>query len=87
MANAEHILSWAENSGPHYQCLNGLSKYPRDASFSLEAARMAFVLACETYRDMRRRGDIREPYLSADILEAAFLMLAWESPEKEEQGK
>lgn len=76
----QHIMNWCENSAPHHARLLGLSKYPREGSFSTSAAGMAFTLANETYRAMRKGGDC-EHYSAQDILGAAIVMLNWEPEE------
>lgn len=73
----QHIMDWCRNSAPHNDRLIGLHKYPRTANFASSAAGMAFTLASEVYRTMRKLGEC-DDYSPQDILGASILMLDWE---------
>lgn len=74
MTNAEHILSWCENSQPHYRRLCKLM--PGRYMTAREHAYEAFKLACDVSRAMIDAGDLSRMSLeSVDILQAAALML------------
>jgi len=76
MANADHILTWCENSQPHWRKLTGL----KPGNFIRESglACAAFNLAVEVSHAMIAARDIsRSEIAAADILDAAQLMLEW----------
>lgn len=78
MNAAEHILTWAENSAPHYRNLQRVSVPGNFQSVHMQAS-AAFNLATLTARDMTKAGDLSRMELeAADILEAAKLFIAWE---------
>lgn len=79
---AEHIFEWARNSAEHYSRMEGLAKYPRDASFVTAAAGMAFTLATETYRAMLKGNEIdRNEVSPVSILAAAKRFLEFQTEE------
>jgi hypothetical protein len=74
MTNAEHILSWCENSQPHWKRLRAMR--PGHYTTVREHAYAAFVLASDTAKAMICAGDLSRMELqSADILGAAVLMI------------
>lgn len=78
MTTAEHILSWAENSQPHWLKLKQVAA-PGEFLSERGRAYSALNLATETVCAMLRGGDLaRSDYEAADILDAAKLMLSWE---------
>lgn len=77
---AGHIFDWARNSQDHNRKLVGLAAYPDTGNFATAKAGMAFALACETYRDMKRDRN-GEDYSPEDILSAALLFLEWKPGE------
>lgn len=74
MTNAEHILSWCENSQPHWRRLQAL--VPGASMTPREHAYKAFLLAADTAKAMICAGDLSRMSLEpGDILAAALLML------------
>ncbi len=78
MTTAEHVLTWAENSAPHYRQLQRASTPGNYHSVHMQASAL-FNLAALTVRDMCKAGDLsRQEVETADILQAALLMGEWE---------
>jgi hypothetical protein len=76
MTNAEHILSWAENSAPHWRRMKELR--PGEFNVSRQLAYAAFQLASDTAQAMIRGGYLSRMDLEAgDLLDAARRMLEW----------
>ena len=75
MNNAEHILTWIENSAPHYKRLLCL----KPGNFIRESGRAcaAHNLAVTAYNEMVKCGDTNRDYTAKDICEAAALLCDW----------
>lgn len=82
MTNAEHILSWTENSQPHWHRLKEVctpGNFIRPQGQAIAAANLATTVASH----MIEAGDLSRMELEpADILDAAKLFLSWK-PEPE----
>ena len=77
MTNAEHMLSWAENSQAHWRKLKEVCTPGNFIRVQGQAA-AAHNLASEVASAMIIAGDLSRMELEpADILEAAKLFLAW----------
>lgn len=76
MENSEHILSWCENSQPHWRKLCDL--VPGNFISATGRAYAAVNLAVTVANAMVKAGDMRRKDLhEADILQAALLFLEW----------
>lgn len=69
MTNAEHIVTWIENSTPHYKRLIGLK--PEYFIREQGRAMAAFSIVYSAMRQMDR------DYTAKDICEAAALLCDW----------
>lgn len=82
MTNAEHILSWTENSQPHWHRLKEVctpGNFIRPQGQAIAAANLATTVASH----MIEAGDLSRMELEPDdILDAAKLFLSWK-PEPE----
>lgn len=82
MTNAEHILSWTENSQPHWRRLKEVctpGNFIRPQGQAIAAANLATTVASH----MIEAGDLSRMELEPDdILDAAKLFLSWK-PEPE----
>ena len=82
ISTAEHMLSWAENSQPHWRRLKEVctrGDFIRSQGQAIAAANLASTVASH----MIEAGDLSRMDLEpADILDAAKLFLSWK-PEPE----